>query len=225
MTSSALDSPRSSWRTVWSKTSKALGIFKPTRVLRMRSRTERYNLDSSRSWLVSLVGQAPANGLVEVERARSDDVTGAQDHDRLVATGIGDPRHFSMTGGDPTLIATLQHGMRGDQRAIFKYPNLIGERVHFDDPLPGRVGNAVKIAADAHHAFMRDPPFQLQQRAERRQRQRFEVRLLLGEGLVDDTLGGGVHARIGYGIEPMSQLAFRSSRLRNERARKKSSRM
>ena len=111
-----------------------------------------------------------------------------------------------MTRGDPALMAALQHGMRGNQSAIFKYPNLIGERMHFDDPLPGRVGNAVKITADAHHAFMRDPPFQLENRAERRLRQRFEVRLLLGEGLIDDALSRGVHARIGYAIEPITQL-------------------
>jgi len=69
--------------------------------------------------------------------------------------------------------------------------------VHFDDPLPRRVGDAVKIATDAHHAFMRDPPFQLEDRSEGRQRQQFEVQLLLGEGLVDDALGGGVNTRIG----------------------------
>ena len=113
-----------------------------------------------------------------------------------------------MAGSDPALVATLQNRMGGDQRAVLKYPHLIGERVHFDDPLPGRVGNAVKIAADAHHAFMRDPPFQLQERAEGRQRQQFEMRLLLGECLVDDALGGGVHTRIGNRIEPMPQLGI-----------------
>ena len=121
-------------------------------------------------WL-SLAGQALADGLVEVEWARGDDVTGAHDHDRLVATAIGDPRHLAMAWRDPALIAALQHGMRGDQSAVFEDPHLIGQRVHFDDPLPGRIGNAVEIAADAHHAFMRDPPFQLEHRAERRQRQ------------------------------------------------------
>ena len=33
-----------------------------------------------------------------------------------------------------------------------------------------------------------------------------QVRLLLGEGLVDDPLGGGVHARIGDRVEPMPEL-------------------
>jgi len=103
-----------------------------------------------------------ADGLIEVERTRSDDITGAQDQDRLVTSGIGDPLNFPMSGRDPSLMAALQHRMRGNQRAIFKYPHFIGERVHFDDPLPRSVGHAVKIAADAYHAFMRDPPFQLE---------------------------------------------------------------
>ena len=157
----------------------------------------------SHSWLISLAGQAPANGLVKVERTRGDDIASAKDQDRLVARPISDPRHLAMAGSDPALVAPLKNGMGGDQGAVFKYPNLVGERVHLNDPLPGRVGNAVKIASDAHHAFMRDPPFQLQERAERRQRQQFEVRLLFGEGLVDDALGGGVNARIGNRIEPM----------------------
>ena len=76
----ALESPRSSWRTVWSRTSKALGIFKPTKVLRMRSRTDE-TISRAAFWLVSLAGQAPADRLVEVERARGDDITGAKDQD------------------------------------------------------------------------------------------------------------------------------------------------
>jgi len=151
-----------------------------------------------------LAGQAPADRLIEVQRARRDDVTGAKDQDRLVTLGIGNPRHLAMAGSDPALVAPLQNGMSSDQRAVLKNPHLVGQSVHFDDPLPGRIGNAVKIAADAHHAFMRDTPFQLQQRAEGYQRQQFEVRLLLGERLVDDALGGGVHTRIGNVIEPMS---------------------
>jgi len=144
--------------------------------------------------------------LVEVERPRGNDVTSAKDQDRLVAGRTADPCDLAMAGSDAALVAPLQNGMGGDQGAGFKYPDLIGQRVHFNDPLSGRVGHAVKIAADAHHAFMRDAPFQLQERAEGRQRQQFEVRLLFGEGLVDHTLGGGVHSRIGNRIEPMPQL-------------------
>jgi hypothetical protein len=38
---------------------------------------------------------------------------------------------------------------------------------------------------------VRDPPLQPQHRAERRQRQRLQMRLLLGEGLVDDPSPAG----------------------------------
>jgi hypothetical protein len=34
------------------------------------------------------------------------------------------------------------------------------------------------------------------------------MRLVLGEGLVDHALGGGVHAGIGHRIEPMLQLSI-----------------
>ncbi len=95
-----------------------------------------------------------ADSLVEVERTRGDDITGAQNQDRLVTLGIGNPLNFPMPGRDPSLMAAIQNRMSGDQHAVFKYPHLIGERVHFDDPLPRRVGDAVEIAADAHHAFM-----------------------------------------------------------------------
>jgi len=70
----------------------------------------------------------------------------AQDQDRLVAAGIGDPLRFPMPSGDPALMAALQHRMGGDQGAVFEDPNFVGEGVHFDDPLLGRVRNAVKIA-------------------------------------------------------------------------------
>ena len=112
-----------------------------------------------------------------------------------------------MAGSDPALMAPLQNGMGGDQRAVLKN-RTSWPACDFDDPLPGYVLNAIKIAADAHHAFMRDPPFQLQQRAEGRQRQHFEVGLLLGERLVDDALSGRVHTRIGYRIEPVPQLGI-----------------
>src|SRR6516165_1189783 len=98
--------------------------------------------------------------------------------------------------------------MRGDQGATLKNLHLVGQCVHLDDPLSGRVGNAVKIAADAHHALMRNAPFQLEERAEGQERQRFEMRLLFSEGLIDHALRGGMHARIGNRVEPMPQLGI-----------------
>ncbi len=64
-------------------------------------------------------------------------------------------------GGLRRRLAALQHRRRGDQSAVHEDVNLIGEHVHFDNPLSRRLGNAVKIAADAHRAFMRDASFQL----------------------------------------------------------------
>ena len=160
----------------------------------------------SRSRALSLAGQALADGLVEVEGAGGDDVTGADDQDRPIAAAIGE----CAASCDGPARSAAACGLRGPDGwrsgAVFEDLHLVGERVHLDDPLPGGIGNAVEIAADAHHAFMGDPPFQLEHRAEGRERQGAQVRLLLGEGLVDDALRGGVHPRIGDRIEPMPQL-------------------
>jgi hypothetical protein len=59
---------------------------------------------------------------------------------------------------------------------------------------------------DAHHSFVGDPPFEIEDRPIRGERQRLQSWLFLGEGLVDDALRGRVHARIGDRVEPMPQL-------------------
>jgi len=71
-----------------------------------------------------------------------------------VAMAIRDPLHPAMSGRDPALTAALEDGMRGDHVAIFEDPDLVGQRVDLDDPLPGRIRNAVKVAANARHALM-----------------------------------------------------------------------
>jgi hypothetical protein len=45
---------------------------------------------------------------------------------------------------------------------------------------------AREIAADAHHAFVGDPPFEFENRPIRGERQRLQGRLFFGEGLIDD---------------------------------------
>lgn len=60
--------------------------------------------------MIFLAGQALADSVVEAERTRGDDVTGAQDQDRLFTRGIGDPLNFPMSRGDQPLMATLQTG-------------------------------------------------------------------------------------------------------------------
>src|ERR671910_1208536 len=49
-------------------------------------------------------------------------------------------------------------------------------------------------------------PFEPENRAERHQWQRLQLRLLLGKGLGDDPPGGGVGSRVGDRIEPMAEL-------------------
>ena len=53
--------------------------------------------------------------------------------------------------------------------------DLVGEHVNVEDAAARRVGDAVEIAADAHHALMRDAPFELQDRSVWGERQRLET--------------------------------------------------
>src|SRR5262249_9792319 len=137
---------------------RALGIFKPTRVLRMRSSTE--GTISMAAFMAGLPDRPGAdNSLVEVEWARGDDIAGAQDHDRFVATGIDDPPHFPMTCSDPALVAPARHGTAGNQTPFLDDANPMGESMHPTPPLRGPSGNAKKFPADPHHPSVPAPPF------------------------------------------------------------------
>ena len=46
--------------------------------------------------------------------------------------------------------------MRGDERTVLEDADLVRQRVHLDHAFPGGVRNAVEIAADRDHAFVRD---------------------------------------------------------------------
>ena len=111
-----------------------------------------------------------------------------------------------MTRRHAALVAALEHGMAGDQLAGLEDLDLVGERMHLEDAPAGGVGHAVVVAADADHALVGDAPLEPENGAERHQRQRLELRLLLGEGLVDDPPGGRVHPRVGDRVEPVAQL-------------------
>ena len=112
----------------------------------------------------------------------------------------------SMARSDAPLVAALQDGMGGDQRAVLEDADLLGQRVHLDRAAACRVRHAVEVAADADHAVARDAALEPQHRPERRQRQGTQMQLLLGKGLVDDPACGRVHARVGDGVEPMPEL-------------------
>jgi hypothetical protein len=64
----------------------------------------------------------------------------------------------------------------------------IGKNMNVEDAAAGRIRHAVEIAADAHHAFVGDPPFEFENRPIRGERQRLQGRLFFGEGLIDDAL-------------------------------------
>ena len=91
--------------------------------------------------------------------------------------------------------------MAGDERAVFEDADRVGEDVDVEDPAPRRVRHAVEIAADADHAFVRGAPLQSEDGLVWRQRQRLQRGLFLSEGLIDDTVGRGVQARVGDRID------------------------
>jgi hypothetical protein len=117
--------------------------------------------------------------------------------------------------------------MTGDQLASLEDLDLVGERMHLEDTPARGVGHAIAIAADADHALVGDEPLEPEDGAEWQRWQWLEMRLLLGEGLIDDPSGGRVQPRVGDRVEPVLQATEPSgpSRFWNERARKKSSRI
>ena len=111
-----------------------------------------------------------------------------------------------MGGIETPLVAPLERRVTGNESAGLEDADLIGKNMNVEDAAARRVRHAVEIAADAHHAFVGDPPFEFENRPIRGERQGLQGRLFLGEGLVDDALRGCVHARIGDRVEPMPQL-------------------
>ena len=126
------------------------------------------------------MGQASANGLIEPRGRTATTSPVRRIKIGLSRSGFAIRAILRWPGGDSALMAALQDRMAGDQDAILQDPDLVSEGVHFDNPLSGCIGHAVKVAADANHTLVRDAPFQLEHRAEGQERQRFEMWLLLG---------------------------------------------
>src|ERR1700732_1251881 len=78
----------------------------------------------------------------------------------------------------------------GNESTSLENADLVGTDMNVEDAASRRVRHAVEIAADAHHSFVRDPPFELEDRPIRGARERLQGRLFLGQGLVDDALRG-----------------------------------
>ena len=106
------------------------------------------------------------------------------------------------------LITTFERAMVGNERAVLEDLDVICEHMYVEDAAACRVGYAVEIAADAHHAFVRDAPFKLEDRAVWDEWQRLERWLLLRKGVVDDALCGRMHTRIGNRVEPVPHLGI-----------------
>ena len=75
-----------------------------------------------------------------------------------------------------------------------------------DHPAAGGIGNRVIVAANAHHAFAADPAIELEDRAERDQRQVQQCRPLLDERLIHDPAGRCMKARVGDIAQPVFKL-------------------
>jgi hypothetical protein len=83
----------------------------------------------------------------------------------------------------------------------------------------GGVGHAVEIAADAHHALVRQPPLQLQHGAVVRQRQRQLYRRSSAKASLTTRLVVACTRRLVTVSSQWRSWALRSSRLRMLRAR------
>jgi hypothetical protein len=111
-----------------------------------------------------------------------------------------------MACGDRRLAAAFQHRVGGDQPPILEDLDLVGRAVDLDRALPDAIGHAGEVAADRHHALVRDAPLQPQHGAEGYRRQALQARPLVGEGFADDASRGGVPARVGDVAQPAPEL-------------------
>jgi len=153
------------------------------------------------------VGQAARDGVVEVERATGDDIAGPCKEDRLGGGSAMRRRDRPAVGRiNPALIAALERSMHGNECTAFEDLDLVGKDMDVEDAPARRIRDAVEIAPDADQALVRDAPFELEDGPIRRQGQRLQERLLVGKGLVDDTLCGGMEPRIGDRVEPVTEL-------------------
>ena len=64
------------------------------------------------------------------------------------------------------LVAAFEGNVSGNEHAFLEDWDRVGEHVNVEDAASRRIGDAVEIAADAHHALMRDAPFELQDRSD-----------------------------------------------------------
>ena len=106
-----------------------------------------------------------------------------------------------------------------------KMRNLVGEYVNIEDTATCRVGDAVEIAADAHHAFMGEAPFELQHHSMGTRGLGFSIGFSSAKASLTMRCVVACGPRGGKVSSQRRSWMLRSSRLRNDVPRKKSSRM
>ena len=149
----------------------------------------------------------------------------AGDRDTVMRPVPGLGRRTAMTRGDAALMATVQDEMRGNEGAILEDADLRSERMHLDQPAPGRVRNAVEVP----------PTLTMPSREIRRSRRSTDRNGASGNGRKCSRSSANAWlttrrvVACSRGLAtPSSQRrswSLRSARLRKLRARKKSSRM
>ncbi|OCX62536.1 hypothetical protein BFP70_13700 [Thioclava sp. SK-1] len=101
--------------------------------------------------------------------------------------GLARDRHrLAMAGTDTLLVTVLQNRMARDQRPILEDSHLGRVVLDFDELAPGRIRNAVLVAASSDHALLADTALHDQDRLVGSGRKCHEVRPLFGKVLVND---------------------------------------
>jgi hypothetical protein len=82
-----------------------------------------------------LAGKPPADGLVEVERAAGDLVTGAADDDGLAVprASARPSRRLPMRRVDVGLITAFERSVDRDQNCVLENADLVGEDMDVED--------------------------------------------------------------------------------------------
>ena len=106
------------------------------------------------------------------------------------------------------LVTTFERRMAGDQPSVLKDANRVDQDMNIENAPARRVRHAVEIAADADHALMRDPAFELEHRPIGSKRQVLQSGPFLGKGFIDDPMGGRMQARIGDRIQPGAEAGY-----------------
>ena len=87
----------------------------------------------------------PRDGIVEVERASCDLVAGALDATVTIGPSSVPGQGFAMRRVEVLVVAAFERNMSGNERAVLKDANLVGEYVNIEDKAACGVGDAVEM--------------------------------------------------------------------------------